>query len=204
MAKKRRKFIKPPASRPPKRLIHISVEGRITEPQYFKILEKLYPESLYRIECIKGGNDSSPKDVLKRMKRHIGQKNLEPGDEAWVVTDKDNWTIEQLTPLHEWSLRKVNYGFALSNPKFEYWLLLHFEEGDTIRSPLDCDRRLKKHLTHHGTSYDFSKITRREINDAVRRAKKRDRPPCKDWPRTIGNTTVYRLVEKFFEAKANG
>ncbi|HRV24140.1 MAG TPA: hypothetical protein P5046_02880, partial [Sphaerochaeta sp.] len=38
-----------------------------------------------------------------------------------------------------------------------------------------------------------------QINDAIERAKNRDNPPCVDWPRTLGKTTVYRLVNRIFE-----
>lgn len=60
------------------------------------------------------------------MKDHLRQEDLLPSDKAWLVVDKDQWTDEQLNQLHSWSLDKDNYGFALSNPKFEYWLLLPF------------------------------------------------------------------------------
>ncbi len=42
---------------------------------------------------------------------------------------KDEWTDDQLSQLNEWAQGADNYGFALSNPKFEFWLLLHFEDG---------------------------------------------------------------------------
>ena len=66
------------------------------------------------------------------MTDHLESEGLKPSDEAWLVVDKDQWTDEQLTQLHQWSLQQENYGFALSNPKFEYWLLLHFEDGTGI------------------------------------------------------------------------
>ncbi len=33
------------------------------------------------------------------------------------------------------------------------------------------------------------------IADAIKRAKRKDNPPCEKWPQNTG-TTVYRLVEK--------
>ena len=41
-----------------------------------------------------------------------------------------------------------------------------------------------------------------QIDDAIRRAKKRDYPPCSDWPRSPGQTTVYRLIENILQARA--
>jgi hypothetical protein len=130
------------------------------------------------------------------MERRLKREALKPYDEAWVVVDKDDWTEHQLTQLHTWSRSQANYHFALSNPKFEYWLLLHFEDGEGIASAQDCDKRLKRHIPNYGASYDFSSISQQRISDAVHRAKKRDNPPCQDWPRNPGVTTVYRLVER--------
>jgi hypothetical protein len=84
--------------------------------------------------------------------------------------------------------------FAISNPKFEYWLLLHFEEGNDIANADEVDTRLRRHLPHfnkHITSRDF---TDSRISDAIRRAQNRDRPPTTTWPQAIG-TTVYRIVK---------
>ena len=58
--------------------------------------------------------------------------------EAWLVVDKDQWTDDQLIKLLEWSQKADNYGFALSNPKFEYWLLLHFEDASGVKNSRDC------------------------------------------------------------------
>jgi len=54
--------------------------------------------------------------------------------EAWLVIDKDDNNDEKLRKVYEWSQSKDNYGLALSNPKFEYWLLLHFEEGKGVQN----------------------------------------------------------------------
>jgi hypothetical protein len=37
---------------------------------------------------------------------------------------------------------------------------------------------------------------------AVRRARRRDNPPCDDWPRSTG-TTVYKLVENILKSHRN-
>jgi len=82
----------------------------------------------------------------------------------------------------------------MSNPKFEYWLLLHFEDGSGVRSSGDCSERLKKYLPNYNKGIDIKRITPERILEAIYRAEKRDSPPCMDWPRGVG-TTVYRLVK---------
>jgi hypothetical protein len=149
--------------------------------------------------------------MLDRKKPHLAaagtwahcrphkEGTLRKSDEAWLVVDKDNWTDGQLSELHAWSTKKKNYGFALSNPKFEYWLLLHFENGAGVSSSRDCSERLKRYLPDYDKGIDTRNITESMLDDAIRRARSRDTPPCADWPRNVG-TTVYRLIEKIISA----
>jgi len=130
------------------------------------------------------------------MKNYLNKEGLKKTDEAWIVIDMDEWSSEQITQIYEWSKSKENYGLAVSNPMFEFWLLLHFEDGTKIASAKECLERLKRHLPEYRKGIDIRKFTSEIIHNAVRRAKQRDNPMCVDWPRAIGGTTVYRLVEK--------
>jgi hypothetical protein len=197
MAAKVRKFRRPLGNRPYRKLFVIAVEGARTEPQYFAIFKD--QSSIISVKCLKDSHGKSPPHVLKRMKDYLKQEELRSSDEAWLVVDKDQWTDAQLARLHAWTQTSDTYNFALSNPKFEYWLLLHFEDGNGIQSSRDCDDRLKRYLPGYDKGIDISKITRKRINDAIRRARQRDNPPCIDWPRVSG-TTVYRLVEHILQA----
>jgi hypothetical protein len=194
---KRRKFRRPLGERRYRKLFLIAVEGKKTEPEYFAIFND--QQSIIRVNCIKGRHDSSPPQVLKGMERHLRKEELKSSDEAWLVVGKDQWTDEQLAQLHAWAQERDNYGFALSNPKFEYWLLLHFEDGNAIASSRDCTDRLKRYLPWYDKGIDRRKITRSGIDDAIRRACQRDNPPCADWPRTLGGTTVYKLVKSILQ-----
>lgn len=196
MPPKRRKFQRQLGERRYRRLFVISVEGFATEPQFFSIFNDL--ELVIHVDCLKGKNESSPIHVLQRMKKFLKETKLRNADEAWLVVDKDQWNEEQLTKLHAWSQEHENYGFALSNPKFEYWLLLHFEDGSGVSSSRECSERLNRYLPDYQKGIDARKITKNMIDAAIRRAKDHDNPPCSDWPRTTG-TTVYRLVEKLLK-----
>ena len=147
------------------------------------------------IHCLKG-KGSSPLQVLGRMKNYIKQEGLKVSDEAWLIVDKDQWSEADLNQLHAWAEERVNYGLAVSNPQFEYWLLLHFEDGHDIANAQDCMTRLKRHLPHYDKGVEVERVTAASIEAAVKRAEQRDNPPCKDWPRKPGSTTVYRLVRK--------
>ena len=195
----RRKFHRPLGVRRYRKLFVIAVEGVKTEPQYFAVFNN--DQSVIWVNCLKGKHDSAPPQVLKRMTDYLKREALKESDEAWLVVDKDQWTDEQLAQLHQWSQEGNNHGFALSNPNFEYWLLLHFEDGTGLTGSKNCTERLKRHLPDYDKGIDTRRITRDSIDDAIRRARQRDNPPCADWPRIVGSTTVYRLVENIIEVE---
>jgi len=199
MSNRRRKFQRPPGERRYRKIFVLALEGVKTERQYFAIFNDQH--STVYVNCLKGGHDSSPPQVLDRLRNYLDQKDLMSSDEAWLVVDKDQWTNEQLNQLNNWAQEKENFGLAVSNPKFEYWLLLHFEDGNGIASPQDCSNRLKKHIPGYDKGLKSQKIKRNRIDQAVRRARRRDNPPCADWPRAMGGTTVYRLVENILQSE---
>jgi hypothetical protein len=200
VAAQRRKFQRPLGERRYKKLFLVAAEGIKTEPIYFSVFTD--DKYIVQVSCLKGRSNSSPPQVLKRMTDHILSEGLKSSDEAWLVVDKDQWTDEQLAQLHQWASQQDNYGFALSNPKFEYWLLLHFEDGTGIGSSRNCSERLKRWSPNYDKGFDTRKITQSGIEDAIRRAKKRDDPPCDDWPKNLGQTTVYRLIESILKSRA--
>jgi len=70
------------------------VEGIRTEPQYFSLYNS--QGSVIRVQCLKGKSDSSPPQVLKRMEKYLKAEELKKSDEAWIATDKDQWSDGQL------------------------------------------------------------------------------------------------------------
>ena len=204
-----RRLQRPLGERRYKKLFVIAVEGEKTEPLYFSIFND--DSRVVHVRCLEGKTESAPPHVLRRMVRYLADEeaDLKKTDEAWLVVDKDQWSEQQLLPLHQWvSKRKRNgpeRGFAVSNPSFEYWLLLHFEDGNDIADLRQCIHRLRHHLPESGKSIDPQGFSEEMILKAVERARKRNNLPCTDWPRNPGCTTVYLLVEKILEAgKKNG
>lgn len=193
MAAKRRQFQRAFGNRSYRKMFVIATEGAKTEPQYFSMFTS--SNSIIRVRCLKSKSDSAPPQVLQRMKKYLQDEGLRAQDEAWLVVDKDAWTDEQLNQLHAWSTKQSNYAFAMSNPNFELWLLLHFEDGKNLKGASDCTRRLARFLPNYDKNIDIRKFTPQSINDAITRAKRLDSPACSDWPKQTGST-VYRLVEK--------
>lgn len=193
---KRRNYQRKYGDRRYKKFFIISTEGSITEPEYFSLFNS--KERVIKIHCLKNLHQSAPSQVLQRMKKHLDDDGLKATDEAWLVIDKDDWADEQISELFQWSEMSTNHGFALSNPKFEYWLLLHFEDGKKIRNSKDCSDRLKGHIPRYHKKIVPKFFTEKRIQSAIDRAENRDNPKCQDWPRTTG-TTVYNLIKNILK-----
>jgi hypothetical protein len=127
------------------------------------------------------------------MKHWIKENGpLRMGDEAWLVVDTDCWTEVQLNELRTWvsqtDERHFRRGLALSDPKFEYWLLLHFEDSGVVNSK-DCTRKLKNHLPRYDKDIEDRDFSQERVQLAISRARRRDGQG------SGASTTVYKLVE---------
>jgi hypothetical protein len=198
-SKRSRQWIgqRPIGNRRYRRIIVVATEGRETERQYFSPLNNV--RSTVRLLCLNKSDQSAPDQVLRRMKTYLAQKGLKPdmGDEAWIVVDVDRWGEDALQRLNHWASSQPYYGLAVSNPCFEVWLLLHFEDGQGAATAATIKQRLKRHAASDGKHLRGDWVTETRALQAITRARARDTPPCNDWPRNAPATTVYRLVEKF-------
>ncbi len=192
----KKRFGRVRGQRPYRRMFIIVAEGSVTEKEYFDLFRD---DTVVHVKCLKNTKSVPPDQALLRIEEYIKESDLKKSDEAWVVMDKDSWPENDLIQLHRWSQTMPNYGFALSNPKFEYWLLLHFEDAKNVTQASHCDTRLTKHIPNYNKHIDSRRFTRELIFQAVERAKVRDTPKCADWPRKPGST-VYRLVEKILNS----
>jgi len=159
----RRQFNRKIGNRRYKRMVVISTEGILTEREYFNMFNT--DRTVLHVKVLKG-TASDPGNVLKRMKKFLKENPLQRKDQAWLVIDKDRWLDSQIQPLFDWSLTNDKYGFSLSNPKFEYWLLLHFEDATGIRSSRNCSERLERYLPGYDKQIDPAKLYPR-IEDAI-------------------------------------
>jgi hypothetical protein len=174
--------------------LHLAFEGHKTECQYFSNLKQVVYNKVNIKIHLRSASKSSPIDVLSSITKAIKDRPLKKNDMAWLVVDIDNWPEQEIMKLHQWSVQSHKHGFAVSNPCFEFWLLLHFEDGRSVNSCKDCVRKLKRILPDYDKSVDWSKY-KDGITKAITRAKELDTPAVEDWPKKVG-TTVYRLVEK--------
>ena len=176
-----------------KKIFYLFTEGAVTEPQYFRF----FNNDEIHIKHISGKNKSAPNNVLKRIKKYISEnKNINlQYDEVWGVIDKDTWDYNQIKELNTWASTNKNFGIVISNPNFEYWLLLHFDDGNNIVSAKDCLSRLKKYIPYYNKTINLQLINKHMIQYAIKRARIRYNDNNKTFD-NIGVTTVYQLVEK--------
>lgn len=222
------------------KIIFLSFEGSVTEEEYFDRISELFSEVKTKIQFISVAEDAvhtipkyrtreqnemltkvRPKQLVERIERFKIEKNEiyefeeYPEDEFWIVTDVDgNW--EELW-IDEWNeaislCEEKQYGYAVSNPFFEIWLLLHhdiptdsdksfavtdthfYEKTEHFRERL---RRLgvplkdKKHI--QDSDYDVIKVM-----TAIERARELHQDKTDLCPKYFA-TTVYLLLDKIIE-----
>lgn len=188
----RRSFKRKEGGRKPRKLILVAVEGQKTEVAYFNHFKKR--GSNIKINCFPAKKGSAPLHVLKTLQQKLDYEEMQEGDEAWLVVDRDEWDEKHLEALTKWTTKAEDRYLALSNPKFEFWLLLHFEDCRKCMNSEQCTRALKKHLP--GYDKTIEPFTTEQIVKAIDRARKLDTCKENDWPRESARTTVYRLVER--------
>lgn len=190
--------------------VHTSPNSRT--PEQAKLLSKVRPKQL--VERI---------DAFKQEKDNIFQFSKYPDDEFWIITDVDmNWSNEIIDPQKgktykdEWhdsvaACQAKGYCYAVSNPFFEIWLLLHhdcpneedkkyavtddhaYESTPHFRERLErLNARIKN---KHIKDIDY---TEEKIKNAVQRAKQLHIDKADLCPHYFA-TTVYMLLEKIME-----
>ena len=179
------------------KVIIISAEGVVTEPSYFNCLKKLVEGVSVKV-LKKPSSKSSPIDVLRNVEKKVWYEDLKEGDEVWVVIDKDNWTEEQFKEVLKWENSNNYNNVAISNPCFEYWLVLHFEMCHSMNKD-DCMKVLKKYLGSYKKKKTEKKIMEGDLNIekiqiAVNNAKEREKITKKAYTMS-GFTNVHYLVE---------
>jgi len=152
-----RRFQRPSHPRTIGRKIIIACEGRATEPGYFKAIRRDLSLPTLRVAIVEhAGTD--PRTVVQQAINAVvaekGKKAWLKKDQAWAVFDGDE---HRLTIRDNWNdaiqlANANNIELAISNPSFEFWYLLHFEEH---RAHITRQQALKK-LARHIKDYEKS------------------------------------------------
>ena len=177
------------------------VEGSKTEIDYFNGIfnyrKELDIDELIDITVVEreevNRNDSHPNHLLQGILKKIGKIETdeeyecitykEEIDEVWLIFDRDegNFSKEQFADI----LRKCNenkFKIGLTNPTFEFWLLLHFpyieqyKREDLLENRREntrkryLDKLLSEKLNGYNKLIQFEKI-KDNINLAIAQEK---------------------------------
>ena len=218
------------------KIIFLSCEGSVTEEEYIEVLSQIYDGVKGRVQVISVVEDevhtlpkkrtreqkqvlgkSKPWQLVERINKFREEKEAKyefskyPEDEFWIVSDVDDnldtHKIEFENAIQECEER--GYKYAISNPFFEIWLLLHHDEVS------EEDKKYAVTETHHYEATDHFRIRltekgaplkdRKHLNfehysdEKVRLAVKRARELMEEKSEKIPSdygTYVYKIVEE--------
>jgi len=193
VARKRRRYTRRPPVRDYRKFYIIATEGAVTEPAYFSMFQG--KRATVRIRLLDNKHDSAPQKVFKQAEQFIQKEGLRKNDAVWLVLDRDTWSEDVLNTVWR-RCQEMGFSLAVSNPCFEYWLLLHFENGNGVTSVSNCRSKLVRYLPNFSKGHVEVEQLKPRIEKAIDHAEQKDVPPCEDWPHTNGST-VYRLVKEF-------
>ncbi len=185
-----------------KKVYYIVTEGKTTEPSYFRIVGSYIPhDEMVAIFC-QAADASSISSILKKVKA-LAEHAPHERDEIWAVIDQDpgSHLPEQFAKLKGWENLSRRHHVAVSVPRFEYWLLCHFEDSPDRNDSMHDDyvaRYLpgynrKKDLTRHR-----SKITVQCIRHAIDVA---SRSPLDSYDSPYPGSDVWKLVKDLVPGK---
>lgn len=107
-----------------RRIIRVLTEGKVTEPGYIRMLERRYLDVKIEIDP----KDTGVPLTLVHLAREYQKQNKKRNpdyDEIWCIFDIDQHpNIEQAIQ----EARDSGIHVVISNPCFELWLVLHYQD----------------------------------------------------------------------------
>lgn len=182
----------------PKPLILIVSEGKNTEPQYFEGLARACRVTLVDVKFHrKRGVPLTLVQIAKDERDSAAQAAKREGDEnlrydsVWCVPD-----VDKHPNIPEAKLMAAANGIeiVISNPCFELWLLLHFQESPGAKHHRDMQKLMKSHIPNYDKHVDFTDF-RDGYPQAIKRAERLVmRAVAEHEPGRNPTTDVYRLT----------
>ena len=186
------------ANRPLAARIVVTTEGSLTEPEYLKVFHRSHGNKSARLIPIGVGGD--PRAVVERAieeSKKLKNDSLAGRDSVWAMFDRD---IHARFAEAKDLARGNDIPVVISNPCFELWGILHYQEQ---HAPLDrhqCQRKLGElcpdYKSGAGKVFGNRDVIEQHYPAAVDRAKvsvqRRDEEGT---PEGNPSTTVHRLTE---------
>lgn len=156
-------FERPSHSRPIGRRILIACEGEETEYRYFEDIRKslrMEPNKIIVLEPEASDPLSVVRQALDERTYRKQDKEWAKNDMAWAVFDGDEHIANNINNWREALrlARRNDIHLAISNPSFEYWYLLHYQDQNSSLTRQQAVRLLKAHIP----DYEKSDVLYRE------------------------------------------
>lgn len=178
-------------------------EGKETEGRYIQHIKKLLTiERTCRVDTYYPKH-TSVTSMVQKMQRESG--TIQARDYLWILIDRDekNHMREQFAELAQWEgLRERNH-VAISNPRFEYWLLLHVLAHPNAASACD-DKYVKNHIPAFTKNLSdcLHLFTLDSVAAAIARAQEEGWPSCLN-PDKVGSGVGVLVQQMMKEMRWN-
>lgn len=190
---------RPPRLTPRPRIL-VVCEGEKTEPGYLESLRITEKIRLVQIDIVEAAG--VPKTIVElavKKKREAEKRARRERDrslsydEVWCIFDRDE---HPNVPEALQQARDNGIHVALSNPCFELWVLLHFQEQTAWIHRHAAQGRCSGHIPGYDKKVTYEEL-RGQYPDAVRRAKALDAQQERNHqPGENPTTWVYKLTER--------
>ncbi len=186
-------------------IILIVCEGKETEPRYFRALRNAFRIHGLQVEVVPGSDGrGSPGGILKTALLHQKERQLDlsSNDEAWCVFDTEQeGTHPDLQDVKN-RASQARVQFAVSNPAFEYWYLLHYECTDRpFTDATEVLDRLCHYLPQYTKSMNAFACVKDQTKIALANAESLRKRADVDWEQCLNPSTgVDRLVQRILHA----
>lgn len=196
------------------KILVLAFEGNIAEEKYFEEVKSIDEFNndlvyLHLLKRSKRDTKSAPKHVFNKLRKEAKDEyNFGKEDELWMIIDTDDW--QNIPEIIELCTLQGNIFVAVSNPCFEFWLLLHVckfeqfsdEEKEKLRinEKVSTRKRYVDQLLGEKITGGYNKRRPRAkrfmkyIRAAVEEAKRLEKEG-ESFPSDLGSY-VFKVIEK--------
>ncbi len=170
--------------------VYIIVGEGVSETLYFDKISRIFPGVSVHTCDAKGGDLRSMRQAVSREASRCGKS-----DRIAAVMDVDEKTPAQVGEFDKWC-REKGVDLYVSNPSFEVYLLMHYQNVSSSLTQKDLEETLS---ISTGSKYDKGRgirISEEVVMEALRRAEASFpySGTAEDVATRPGTTTVYKLV----------
>ena len=182
--------------REPRARFLVVCEGKVTEPLYFNDIRRL-ERGIIDLQLVPAGVPKTVVEEAVRLKKESARdarrdRNLRY-DHVWCVFDVDE---HPFVPEAKQQAQANGIELAVSNPCFELWLLLHFQDQTAHIERRAVQRLCREHMPGYRKAPPSDALIPR-LNEATERAIQ-----LENWQASRDNaagnpsTGVYRLIQQ--------